>query len=347
MKSFFSLTTLNLIKTTCISMIKDYPMFCRLELTSKCNFRCEFCHIHRNNNIKQQDMTTEQAITVIDALSEVGTSFLYVTGGEPLIREDITEILKYAKKKKMYILLATNGSLLLKKFDKIYKYIDNIHLSIQTIINFEKITASTKENFIDICESVKLLVDKHVPIQVNVTIDKNNIEEMLKIAEFIYKSFSEVNVQFSSMELLSPNKEDNEQMRHLLPDINLFKKNLIIIENKYKNNSNIFDADIKKLKYKYSLMNKELCKAGNNMLVVNNCGELKYPCEFFNLETIKINSKNDIKSFLSKTDKIFLYKGKLNFCKNCTDSCYFQPSYFLTVKGFLSVIKNMLFNNIG
>ncbi len=79
MNNLFSLTTLNLLKSTVISIIKDYPMFCRLELTSKCNFRCEFCHVHRKNNVKR-DMTTEQAITVIDALAQAGTSFLYITG---------------------------------------------------------------------------------------------------------------------------------------------------------------------------------------------------------------------------------------------------------------------------
>ncbi|MCR4662348.1 MAG: radical SAM protein, partial [Endomicrobiaceae bacterium] len=191
MKNLFSLTTLNLIKTTCISMIKDYPMFCRLELTSKCNFRCEFCHIHRKNNIKS-DMTTDQVITVIDALAKAGVSFLYVTGGEPLIREDVIEILKYAKKKNMYILLGTNGSFLLKKFDKIYKYIDNIHLSVQTISKFKEITGSTKENFIDICESIKLLISKNIPTQINIPIDKNNINEMLDIFKFINKSFPNI-----------------------------------------------------------------------------------------------------------------------------------------------------------
>ena len=341
MKNLFSLTTLNLMKTTCVSMIKDYPMFCRLELTSKCNFRCEFCHIHRKNNIKQ-DMTTKQIITIIDALSKVGTSFLYITGGEPLIREDISEILKYAKKKKMYILLGTNGSLLLQKFDKIYKYIDNIHLSIQTVKNFEEITDSTKEIFKKIYDSIEMVINAKIPIRINVPVYKNNINEMFDICEFIKKSFSNLSVQFSPMELLSPNKEDNEQMKSLLPDISLFNKNLLMLKNRY-NNINVFDMNIKNLKYKYSLMNKELCKAGNNILVINSCGELEYCCELLNLKKIKINSINNIKNFLKQIDKNLFYKAKLNFCKNCTDSCYFQASYFLTVKGFLSVLKNILF----
>jgi MoaA/NifB/PqqE/SkfB family radical SAM enzyme len=288
-------------------------------------------------------MTTNQVFTVIDALAKAGVSFLYITGGEPLIREDIVEILRYIKKKKMYVLLGTNGSLLLEKFDKIRNYVDRVHISIKTIRNFEKIAHSTKEIFIDVCESIKLLKKEKIPTQINVTIDKNNINEMLDIFEFLNKSFSHLYVQFSPMELLSPDKEDNEQMKCLLPDINLFNKNLLMIKNKYNNKLNCFDTDIKILKNKYSLMNKELCKAGNNMLVINSNGELNYPCEFLNLENIKINSKDDIKLFLDKTDKKFFYKKKVEFCRNCIDPCYVQSSYFLTIKGFLSVIKNMLF----
>ena len=339
MKNLFSLTTLNLIKTTCISMIKDYPMFCRFELTSKCNFRCEFCHIHRKNNIKQ-DMTTEQVFTVIDALAKVGVSFLYITGGEPLIREDIVEILRYIKKKKMYVLLGTNGSFLLEKFDKIYKYIDNIHFSIQTIKNFEKITGETKENFKDICESIKLSIKSNISVQINVPIDRNNINEMIDIVDFINKHFSNLNVGISPVELLSSNKEDNEQIKLFLPDINLFNKNMLIIKNKYKTmNLNVFDANIEKLKNKYRLKNKEFCKAGSNMLVVNSCGELEYPCEFLKMDKIEVNSINSIDYFLKNIDKNKVNNNKIKFCKSCTNSCYLQPSYFLTFLGFFKVIR--------
>ena len=337
MKNLFSLTTLNLIKTTCFSMIKDYPMFCRLELTSKCNFRCEFCHIHRKNNIKQ-DMTTDQVITVIDALSEAGTSFLYVTGGEPLIREDIFEILKYIKQKNMYVLLGTNGSLFKQKHEKIAKYIDNIHFSIQSINNFEEITGSTKEKFDDICESIKIAIKSNIPIQINVPIDKNNINEMFDIINFIKKSFPIKDIEILPIELLSPKQEDNEQIKYLLPDKTLFNKNLSILNKKYNLNFNIFDNDIKYLKHKYSLKNKEFCKAGNNMLVINSSGELEYPCEFLKLEKFKINSKYDIKNFLSNINRKQKLKNKLNFCKNCTNSCYLQSSYFLTLKGLIKTI---------
>lgn len=345
MKNLFSLTTLNLIKTTCISMIKDYPMFCRFELTSKCNFRCEFCHIHKKNNIKQ-DMTTAQVFTVIDALAKAGVSFLYVTGGEPLIREDIAEILKYIKKKHMYVLLATNGSLFIQKFNNIYKYIDNVHFSIQSVNNFEKIAGYTKKEFENICNGIKLATKSKIPIQINIPVDKNNINEMIDIVEFINKNFFVNDIEFLPIELLSSNKEDNEQIRILLPNMENFNNNLSVIKKKYNMKFNIFDNDIKKLKYKYNLKNKEFCKAGNNMLVINSYGELEYPCEFLKMKKTKINSIKDIDEILKNIDKNKVNNNKIKFCKNCTNSCYLQSSYFLTISGFTKIISNFIKSNI-
>ncbi len=340
MRNLFSLTTLNLIKTTCMSMIKDYPMFCRLELTSKCSFRCEFCHIHRRTNI-DEDMTTEQALKIIDALAYVGVSFLYVTGGEPLIRDDIEDILKYAKKKNMYVLLGTNGSLFKQKFDKISKYVDNIHFSIQSVKNFESITGSTKEVFEDICNGIKLALKSKIPIQINVIIDKNNIIEMFDIFKFINNSFPNVNIMTGPMELISPNNEDNNQMKYLLPDINLFNKQLFQIKEIY-NNINAFDDNIKYIKNKYTSKGKEFCKAGKNILVINHKGELEYPCEFIRLKTMKINSRFDIKNSLKTKKELDITTQQAKYCKNCLVSCYLQPSYFLTVSGFFKIIFDFI-----
>ncbi len=340
MRNLFSLTTLNLIKTTCISMIKDYPMFCRLELTSKCNFRCEFCHIHRRANI-DEDMTTKQILEIIDVLAYIGISFLYITGGEPLIREDIEDILKYAKNKNMYILLGTNGSLFKQKFNKINRYIDNVHFSIQSVNNFENITGSTKKVFEEICDGIKLALKVKIPTQINVIIDKNNISEMFDIFKFINNSFPNVNIMTGPMELLSSNAEDNKQMEHLLPDINLFNEQLYQIKRLY-NNINTFDNDIKCAKDRYILKNKEFCKAGKNIFVVNHKGELEYPCEFIRLKTMKANSRSDIKNFFKTRKEFSIDIKQSQYCKNCLVSCYLQPSYFLTFKGFVKIIFNFI-----
>ncbi len=346
MQKIFSLTTLNLIKTTCISMFKDYPMFAIFILTSKCNFRCEFCHVYNENN-SVEDLTTQQVFTIIDALAYAGVSFIYLTGGEALLRKDIEDILKYIKTKKMYVLLASNGSLFKEKFSVVSKYIDNIHFSIQTIQNFSKITKTSKEIFDNVCQSIKLAIKAKIPTQINVPIDQNNINEMSDIMDFIIKEFgNKVDTFFIPVKLLSLKEEDNVEIKKILPDIQMFNKNLLEIQNKYKININHLDTQLETEKNKYKKSGKELCKAGNNIIVVNASAELEYPCEYCNFDKtkVKVNDVCTIKNFLKEVDKLKLNNNKLKYCKNCVDSCYLQPSYFLTFKGFYNIVTEYFKN---
>ena len=344
MRKIFSLTTLNLIKTTCISFLKDYPMFAVFILTSKCNFRCEFCHVYNKHN-SVEDLTTQQVFTIIDSLAYAGVSFIYITGGEALLRKDIEDILKYIKAKNMYVMLATNGSLFKEKASVVSKYIDNIHFSIQTIQNFNKITKTSKEIFDRVCESIKLAIKLKIPTQINVPIDQNNINEMLHIMDFIIREFdNKADIFFIPVKILSLKEEDNIKIKDLLPNMELFNKNLLEIKNKYRININHLDKKLESQKNKYKDAGKELCKAGNNIIIINASAELEYPCEYFKFNKIKIkvNDVHTIKKFLKDINKLNLINSKLKYCKNCVDSCYLQPSYFLTFKGFCNILINYL-----
>ena len=340
MKNLFSLTSLNLIKTTCISMFRDYPMFAIFLITSRCNFRCEFCHVYNENNFVE-DLTTEQVFTIIDALAYAGVSFVYLTGGEALVRNDIEKILKYIKTKNMYVMLATNGSLFKEKYTAVSKYIDDIHFSIQTIQNFNEITKTSKQTFYNVCQSIKLAIKAKIPTQINIPIDKNNINEMPSIMDFIKREFgNKVNAFFIPVQCLSLDEKDNIKIKELLPNMQLFKKNLSEMEKKYKTNINHLDNDLETEKNRYKSSGKELCKAGNNIIVINASGEIEYPCEYFKLykQRIKVKDIYTVKNFKKNVDKVKLFNDKLKYCKDCVNSCYLQPSYFLTFKGFYNIV---------
>jgi MoaA/NifB/PqqE/SkfB family radical SAM enzyme len=76
------------------------------------------------------DLTTEQAKYAITQLDRIGISMLHLTGGEPLLREDLQEIALYAKSKNMYVSLDTNGTLMNKERAKSLSCFDRIGVSI-------------------------------------------------------------------------------------------------------------------------------------------------------------------------------------------------------------------------
>jgi len=72
------------------------PLLVQWFATHKCNFRCPFCGTAAGE-AKPDEFTTEEILPVIDGLGEIGTNTLSVSGGEPILREDLWEIFARAK----------------------------------------------------------------------------------------------------------------------------------------------------------------------------------------------------------------------------------------------------------
>lgn len=87
------------------------PVSGTFELTDRCNFNCEMCYIHKKQR-KEDPLTASDWITLGEQAKNAGTVFLLLTGGEPLLREDFSEIYTALIKMGFIISINTNGSLL-------------------------------------------------------------------------------------------------------------------------------------------------------------------------------------------------------------------------------------------
>jgi radical SAM protein with 4Fe4S-binding SPASM domain len=91
------------------------PLVGIVELTERCNLRCQHCYIHdpaRDQAVRSRELTTEQWYGIFDELAEAGCLWMTWTGGEILLRPDFVELYRYAKGKGFLIVLFTNGTLL-------------------------------------------------------------------------------------------------------------------------------------------------------------------------------------------------------------------------------------------
>jgi len=85
------------------------PLMGGLVVLNRCNSRCPMCDIPMR---PEQVLTTAQMKALIDQFMELGTSGLGFTGGEPLLRHDIFELIQYARGYGIPVTLNTNGILL-------------------------------------------------------------------------------------------------------------------------------------------------------------------------------------------------------------------------------------------
>ena len=79
-------------------------------LTRRCNLKCRHCYTTSSDNIFPGELSTEQALGVIDDLADFKVPALILSGGEPLSRPDLFELAQYARKKVRYLALSTNGT---------------------------------------------------------------------------------------------------------------------------------------------------------------------------------------------------------------------------------------------
>jgi len=88
----------------------------RITLTHKCNYKCIYCHMEGEETKEEVEMTPEEIERLVSIAVQLGISKIKLTGGEPLLREDLSEIIRRISKIKGIedIAITTNGSLLKK-----------------------------------------------------------------------------------------------------------------------------------------------------------------------------------------------------------------------------------------
>lgn len=97
-----------------------YPRTVELLITGPCNARCSFCNVAHplqawRRGEAKKELSLDQYIRLFDEISGLGTKLLFINGGEPYLRKDIIQIYREAKKRRLEILVATNGGVLSSK----------------------------------------------------------------------------------------------------------------------------------------------------------------------------------------------------------------------------------------
>lgn len=165
----------------------------RLDITQKCNLDCIYCHHEGMKNYTKEMLDASDYEFLSETITETTSINSYtITGGEPLIRTDLMDVLKLLDKPKRKITLITNG-VLLKKNIGICNYVDEIHVSIPSLnpIIYSKITQHNLSYLDKVKEGIeKAKVDfPHINMKINVCLvknindDKENLEELFDFSK--------------------------------------------------------------------------------------------------------------------------------------------------------------------
>jgi len=306
--------------------LQKAPLLAHLAVTSKCNMRCIYCSVREaHQNIKE--LTTEQWKKIIKKLSDSGVFQIGFTGGEPTLRKDIHELMKYTEEIGCVCNLTTNGWVLTEEFVK-----EMAKTGIQQCqISFDSFNEEIhdrlrgKGSLKKVVKAIELLHKNNIHIGIDCVVSKNNIKD---IGNMI-KRCEEMKIEYVTLIKLKQGSLDDETFQRLVPSYEQYGQ--VIEKLCYRKNEmpnvTIDCASISNLQY--TLKDEEMrtiptagCPIGHNLICIAPNGDI-YPCAALMEKRFKLGNmlKDDFKA-LWKDNKLLrnfrnikrIVEGK---CKTC------------------------------
>lgn len=92
------------------------PLYVAWEITHKCNAKCVHCYSNSSVDCTTEgDLSTADALNLIDQLADAGLLVLAFSGGEPMLRKDWPVLVSHAVKRGLSVNIGTNGSCITEK----------------------------------------------------------------------------------------------------------------------------------------------------------------------------------------------------------------------------------------
>jgi len=94
---------------------RKVPLIAIVGVTNKCNLDCWYCYGEHHYRSGCREFTTKELLEMIHSLSRLGTRIIQFQGGEPLLRDDLRDIILQARNCGMCVDMVTNGTLISRK----------------------------------------------------------------------------------------------------------------------------------------------------------------------------------------------------------------------------------------
>lgn len=168
------------------------PIHVTFELTPRCNLDCKMCYIHDQDSNAQRDkeLTTEDWKRVFDEAYACGMMFASLTGGECLLREDFKELYLHLWKKRVFITVMTNGTLLNEEHMTLFKTYrpERVQISLygSSEAGYRKVTGH--KGFEKVVTTIRGLMEAKIPVKVALTPSSYMKDDYIATLQFCRES---------------------------------------------------------------------------------------------------------------------------------------------------------------
>jgi len=159
------------------------PTQVTLEVTNRCNIQCKYCLIGDFQKKSLSVLSYEEFKRLISDLSDLGVFTIDFSGGEPFLRSDLLNLLKYARTLNISVKVTTNGTILRHNIiDSLIDIVDVIQISIDG--SAQNIHNTTRGGELErIIKSAELIGETGIKLQIGTVACQSNFGNIPKIIE--------------------------------------------------------------------------------------------------------------------------------------------------------------------
>ena len=165
------------------------PFLVVWNFTQLCNLKCKHCYASAGKP-HPNELTTQEAFKALDKLVDAGVNIIAFSGGEPLMRKDIFDVLKRASDYGVFTAIATNATLITKDVAKRLKDVNLGYVQIsldganpETHNGFRGVPKAFERTI----QGIKNCVEQDIFVEVATTATKLNYEEIPAIIDLCEK----------------------------------------------------------------------------------------------------------------------------------------------------------------
>lgn len=314
------------------------PKWLAWEITRRCNLNCVHCRSSSELEAKNHpDFSWEEGVRILDDIASYASPVIVLTGGEPLLRDDVFDLADYGTKKGLRMCLATNGTLVNQEAcDKIKE------TGIKMVaMSLDGSTAAIHDNFRNqegaydgMINAARLFRENNIDFLVNSSFTKRNQHDIKNV----YKLAKDLGATAWYMFMIVPTGRGEDVMDELIDledyegllewhyDMEKEEQDMLVRPTCAPSYYRIFNQkkkesgdDVERRTLKFSTGGSKGCVAGQVIALLDVDGNL-LPCSYFPMAAGNIHEQSfkDIweNSELFRNLRDFKsYKGRCGSCE--------------------------------
>lgn len=289
------------------------PILLHYFLTNRCNARCPFCTIWAE--LPKHDAQTTDVLNNLKTARKAGCRFVDFTGGEPLLHEDLPELLSAAKQLGYITSVTTNCIVFPLRVKELHGRIDLLHFSLDADSPEKCDTLrGGVPSFDHVLESIPLALRHKLVPDLLFTYSDNNIDMFSGVYELARK-----NRLIAILDpLFSTDGPDPVSRTTHMKALGLAKKWGV-----YLNKAHLM------LRFQGGNHTKKtFCRAVSSTIVITPDNRQALPCYHHRTSLLPLDFSHQFYgSKDTRWKEASIHQGKYPFCEGCHINCYFDPSY--------------------